>query len=282
MVSEDGLRPEPVQDSPRDAEKLNSQQIGGPAGNRQLKGKWRKLFGASSGLSRYRKLVPVEQGYELWAPLYDVDPNPLLAAEERALGSLLSSIGNKIVLDVGVGTGRWAEKFLSSGAKSAMGIDLSQAMLRVARSKPVLHGRLVRGNCVALPFGSEVADLIIASFVLSHLDGIDAFAGELARVAKRRADVWLSDLHPDARARGWVTGFRHRTGSVEVEAHPYSEQQVNRVFRDCGFILRNCQELRLDEPERPIFERAGNSHLFKSACEVPAICIWHFERAASH
>jgi ubiquinone/menaquinone biosynthesis C-methylase UbiE len=236
------------------------------------------LTRASVSVSKPHSLVSVEEGYELWARTYDSDPNPLLALEERALIPLIGSVANKVALDAGSGTGRWLEKLVRGGAKRALGMDISQAMLRIARSKPLLRERLIRGDCSFLPFRSGVADLIISSFALGHVRAIGAFAQELARVSKFEAAIWVSDLHPMARAHGWATSFRHRGRSVRVAAYAYSIEQVSGSFQAHGFALVECQELRLGEPERLIFERAGKSHLFLPACEVPAVCIWHFKR----
>ncbi|PYV20619.1 MAG: hypothetical protein DMG27_22585 [Acidobacteria bacterium] len=84
-----------------------------------------------------------EEGYELWAPAYDRDPNHLLALEERTLKPLLPDLAGQQVLDLGCGTGRWLELLLDLGARRAVGVDRSRAMLRVAATKPRLRGRLV-------------------------------------------------------------------------------------------------------------------------------------------
>ena len=48
--------------------------------------------------------------FAAWAEVYDNDPNPLLALEERYLTRLLPDIQGKNALDVGCGTGRWLQR----------------------------------------------------------------------------------------------------------------------------------------------------------------------------
>jgi ubiquinone/menaquinone biosynthesis C-methylase UbiE len=235
----------------------------------------------SSFLSMHRQVVAVAKGYELWAQTYDTDPNPLVSAEERVLKPLLGKLANKVALDAACGTGRWLEKLLSAGAKSGSGVDISGAMLARAREKPGLKGHLVRGDCMTLPFRSGFADLIISSFALGHIKNPATFAHELARVAAPRADLWVSDLHPDARARGWVTGFRCQGRNTEIYASCHSIEQVHHSFSACGFEMMEHYGVRLSEPERPIFERASKADLFYAACRVPAVSIWHFKRTGS-
>jgi ubiquinone/menaquinone biosynthesis C-methylase UbiE len=224
------------------------------------------------------RLVSVDQGYELWAPTYDLEPNPLLALEERTLGSLLPSLTGKNALDVACGTGRWLEKLLKSGARWAAGCDLSPAMLAVARGKPGLRPRLVRADCTALPFCSGVSGFVMCSFALGHVPDVQRLARELARVARPGADCYVSDVHPAAYARGWRPGFRHAGGAAEITSFARSVDELHEAFALQGFKLRQLLEPRLGEPERLAFAQTGRERLFEEAATVPAVLICHFTR----
>jgi ubiquinone/menaquinone biosynthesis C-methylase UbiE len=227
------------------------------------------------------RLVAVEVGYELWASTYDRDPNPLLALEERILGTLLPSFMGKDALDVACGTGRWLERLLRSGVRRAVAFDLSPAMLAVANAKPGLRQHLVRADCTAIPFRSSAVDLMICSFALSHVPDPQWLARELASVARPGADCYISDVHPAAYAVGWRTGFRHAGRSVEVTSFTRSVDEVREAFASQGFELKRVLESSLGEPERPIFAQAGREHLFDEAARVPAVLVCHFERIES-
>jgi len=225
--------------------------------------------------------VPVEEGYQLWAPTYDRDPNPLVALEERQLKPLLPDARGKDVLDIACGTGRWLEKLLIGGARSGWGVDLSSAMLARASAKPALRGRLVRADCLRLPLDSEVADLVICSFALAHLPEPAALTRELARVARPRADLIVTAVHPDGYWKGWQTAFRAggRTVRIATYAHPVDE--VRQAFETGGFELVRLIEARLGAPEWPIFVRAGKARRFNEARGVPAVLIANFRRRPS-
>lgn len=223
-------------------------------------------------------LLSTAEGYEFWAPTYDGDPNPLLALEERTLEALLPDLTGKDTLDVACGTGRWLERFLTFGAASAVGLDLSTGMLAVAKTKPGLLHRLVRADCRALPFRSGIVDVAICSFALSYLPDVEEFGRELARVTRPGADCYITDLHPSAVVRGWRTGFRYAGGPVEIDGFHHSLEELSAAFAPHGLALAQVLEPHVGEPEKLIFARAGKDMFFESAASVKAILICRFIR----
>ena len=224
--------------------------------------------------------VPIAEGYEHWAPSYDHAPNPLLAREERYLSPLLVDMRDKRMLDLACGTGRWLERLMEQ-SQSGVGIDCSSAMLRVAATKSVITGRLARAACERLPFRTATFDLAICSFAIGHVEDLGLMVRELAQVMKRGADVFVSDLHPEAFLRGWRVGFRDETSAFQIEMRPRTTEETIRVFNSNGFECLASEALSLGEPEKPIFARAGKNHSFAKACQVPAILVCHFKRLDS-
>jgi len=227
-----------------------------------------------SGLVRS---VSLTEAYDRWAPTYDM-PNPLHALEERVMGLLLPSVAGKRVLDVACGTGRWLEKLLGWGARAGCGVDLSARMLERASAKLSLHGRVAQGDCLALPFAAVSAELIMCSLATGHVRNLDGLARELARVAAPAAEVFVSDFHPLAYARGWRRTFDDGNETVEVPSQAHTVERVRYVFEEQGFRVVILAEPRMGEPERDIFMRRGKAHLFAAACETPAIYIIRFRR----
>ena len=222
--------------------------------------------------------VSVREGYERWAPIYDSTPNPLLACEERHLSPLLVDLSKKRILDVACGTGRWLERVMARGGPVGVGIDCSAAMLRVAGRKDAIAGRLARAACESLPFRAGAFDLAICSFALGHIRDLEGAARELARVTKPGAEVFLSDLHPEAHARGWRVGFRDGSGAVHIAMLPRVAEEIVAAFQANGFECLARLSLCLGAPEEPIFARAGKAHAFQEACQIPAVLLCRFCR----
>jgi ubiquinone/menaquinone biosynthesis C-methylase UbiE len=225
--------------------------------------------------------VPVGEGYERWAPIYDSTPNPLLACEERYLLPFLADLSKKRILDLACGTGRWLERVIARGGPTGVGIDCSDAMLRVAGRKDAITGRLARAACENLPFRAAVFDLAICSFALGHIRDLEGMARELARVTKPGAEVFLSDLHPEAYVRGWRVGFRDGNSAVHVAMLPRVAEEIVETFQANGFECLARLSLCLGDPEEPIFARAGKANSFKEACQIPAVLLCRFRRLES-
>jgi ubiquinone/menaquinone biosynthesis C-methylase UbiE len=217
--------------------------------------------------------VSVAEGYQRWASSYDRDPNPLLALEERYLAPLIAGLSKKRALDLACGTGRWLER-LRAHTVWTVGIDNSSAMLSVANAKSA--GTLAHGTCENLPFRDACFDLAVCSFALGHIRDLHATAGELARVMERGADVFISDLHPDAYMRGWRVGFRDEERAMEIEMSYRSSEQVIESFGKVGFKCVQSTTLQLGDPEEPFFDQAGKLSYFEEACRVPAVIVFHF------
>ena len=224
------------------------------------------------------KRVSVEEGHALWAETYDLSPNPLLALEERELAAFLPALEGKYVLDIACGTGRWLGKLLARGARGGVGIDLSPEMLSQASTHAPLTGRLVRGDCLALPFVREVADFVISSFAIGYVEDLSALALELALVAKARASVLVSDFHPAGYRRRWRRSFRHAGRVIEIASYEHSEEEIRAAFENAGLRYCRSADCLLGEPERKIFEQTGKGHLLRSARETPAVLIMEFRR----
>jgi malonyl-CoA O-methyltransferase len=227
---------------------------------------------------RWLRVLSVEEGYHLWADTYDSDLNPLLTLEERVLAPLLPDVRTKTVVDLACGTGRWLKRLLDRGARLAIGVDLSWAMLGRAASKGQLRRHVIRADCLRLPVRTETADLVICSLSIGHISELGGFAGEIARIGKHECDVYITDLHPEAYAYGWRSGFRHSTGSREIRTYQHSKENIVNAFQKWAFEPLPFMEPHFDWPERGIFAAAGKADEFEQLRRIPALLVYHFAR----
>src|SRR6266481_5344122 len=106
---------------------------------------------------------PGSHVFDLWAPVYDAQSNPLLMLEERCVTPLLPPPSGEDVLDVGCGTGRWLTRLEALGPTSLTGTDCSTAMLERAQGKVLPTTTLEHGQCSALPGEDSSRSFVLAS-----------------------------------------------------------------------------------------------------------------------
>jgi ubiquinone/menaquinone biosynthesis C-methylase UbiE len=212
--------------------------------------------------------------FDAWAPVYDEQPNPLLALEQRFLSRMLPDIGGLDVLDAGCGTGRWLQLLAPHRPASLTGVDTSPQMLQRASAKLGATSTLCLGSCVALPVENASTDLVLASFVLSYLESVETFARELHRITRPGATVFLTDMHPDtATSRNWKRTFKTNGTEEHLQTNRHSLQQITDDFQACGFEILTRIEPGFDSPERTIFEQNGKLDSYESSANLPAIYI---------
>ena len=114
--------------------------------------------------NRWNRLI-----YALWSPFYDLLINlPMLVRARRRAFALLDLRAGERVCLIGVGTG--ADFPLLPDGITAVGVDLSPAMLAKASRKLPLAGAdvtLEQANAEALPFPDDSFDVAVLTLILS-------------------------------------------------------------------------------------------------------------------
>jgi malonyl-CoA O-methyltransferase len=193
-------------------------------------------------------LVSAIEGHRLWAPSYDEAPNPLLALEDRMLA--LAERG--LVVDIACGTGRRTSRLRAQGA-NVFGVDLCEAMLRRAASKPGIAGRVVQADAACLPILGDVADLTLCTIAVGYFPSLDGAFTEMARITRPGGRVVVSDLHPDGVARGWTRSFRADGQRYEMRPCGHSVDAILGAADTAGLHLESQQDAALGESgEMPV------------------------------
>jgi ubiquinone/menaquinone biosynthesis C-methylase UbiE len=105
----------------------------------------------------------------------------------RVVGLCLEGIEARSVLDVGTGTGVFAEAFAAAGF-AATGVDLNPTLLAVARDL-VPQATFMESGAEALPCDDGAHDLVFLGHLLHEVDDPLAVLREARRVARLRVAV---------------------------------------------------------------------------------------------
>ena len=152
-------------------------------------------------------------GYDAW---FDT---PLGATVDRLQRALIQRLAQprsgERALDVGTGTGHFACWLANSGL-AVVGLDSSEAMLRVARAKGC-GVRWELGDAAQLPFDDGVFDLVLSVTALEFMPAPERALDEMWRVTASGGRLVVAALNADsafgraylAQAREQETPFRH-------------------------------------------------------------------------
>jgi len=217
--------------------------------------------------------------FSRWAQVYDTQSNPLLLLEGRTAASVLPPLHGGNVLDVGCGTGRWLTHLETLHPASLLGIDCSKVMLQRAREKVLSTTKLEHGHSSALPGKDASYALVMASFLLSYVKDLPAFALECSRVVQPGGWVLISDMHPvTAAEREWKRSFRMDGTTVDIAVHSRSLPEIIAIFERNGFEVEVLIEPGFEEPEQLVFEDAGKLAEYEELAGTAAIYILKLQK----
>lgn len=139
--------------------------------------------------------------YSVYAYAYDAVTLPFRSLRREVVEAAHLGPG-AAVLDVATGTGSQALAFAGSAGR-VVGIDLSDAMLRMARRKdPPPNVSFQKGNAAALLFANGSFDAACVSFALHEMPSSvrERVLGEMARVTRPGGSIIVVDYGlPEAR-----------------------------------------------------------------------------------
>jgi len=153
-------------------------------------------------------LQTMTDAYRRIAPWYDRLLDPFIRSW-RATGLDLFHPGKgAAVLEVGCGTGAQLAYYQAQGCR-ATGIDMSSAMLGVARARLDDRTMICRGDGARLPYPDESFDLVLVSLVLHEMEPStrSAVLEDMVRVLHPEGCIGIIDYHPLPKrtVKGWGT-----------------------------------------------------------------------------
>ncbi len=169
--------------------------------------------------------------FDRWAPDYDQDPRQerfFRPVHARTL-DLISRLGvrPRKALDIGCGTGALLRALSRLFPETELtGVDAAPGMIRVARQAGV-PATLVQADAEALPFASQVFELVTSTVSFHHWADQRAGLDEVARVLAPGGVFVLTDLHAVGYLRAFFTLARRRD-------RMHTKDEVTRMLTRAG------------------------------------------------
>jgi ubiquinone/menaquinone biosynthesis C-methylase UbiE len=185
------------------------------------------------------------------------------ATEKRAIvRDLFSSVEEETVslasapaiLDLGCGPGALALRLARRCPdRAVIGVDLSPAMVRMARARAAREGlaervRFLEGNAAALPLDDGAFDLVVSTLSLHHWRDRAAALREIHRVLKPGGRAWIWDIRKDTTPETEREARRRYGGMAAflflrlVRLHSFvTDAEVRALLQEAGSSFRHCR-----------------------------------------
>jgi ubiquinone/menaquinone biosynthesis C-methylase UbiE len=179
------------------------------------------------------------------------------------------------VLEAGCGTGLLLDE-ATRVARSAVGLDLSNGMLRPAKQRGL---KVVQGSLTAMPLPDRSVDLVYSMKVLAHVPPIREALAELARVVRPGGHLLLEFYNPYslrylAKVLGGAAPIAEGTTDRDVYTR-YDTISTMRGYLPADVEFVGVRGVRVVTPVSQVFRVPVLASLFEKAerlaCDLPGL-----------
>lgn len=204
----------------------------------------------------------------------------MIALDQVIFPMLLRAIGvrDKVVIDVGCGTGRnW--KLLSSLHPAQLrGYDVSRGMLNKLKTKhPDALVRLSEDHRLDATEDHSV-DIIVSTLALAHFPDLHETFREWDRVLKPNGHILFTDYHPEALLHGGTITFEQGRGPVQIRHHIHTLTEIRNRAQELGWLEQAFTERRIDAAVKHFYEQQSALALYEKFRNKPIIYGIHFRK----
>ena len=220
--------------------------------------------------------LATKEAYNLWAPVYDIDSNPLQALDDTELASLLPYFltllpkpNTKVrIADLGCGTGRNILKLMSVPQLDIVGVDASEKMIEIARNRCQFESipLNMRANSLAwydfdilspdsVPPGGKQFHGIISTLVLEHVP-LPAFFSVAASWLISGGHLLVTNMHPEMGAKSQAGFVDPETGG-KIRPVSYAHNIAAVIDSACQHNFEMIGEAKETAIEEDMVEKLG-------------------------
>lgn len=200
--------------------------------------------------------LPVAGAYDRWAGAYDGYDNPMVFAAAQAAAALATEAVGRDVFEFGCGTGRNLAALKAAGAASLSGCDLSEGMLARARDRDPAFRLLLHDMNLPLELPGGIADLVLFSLSLEHVERIATPLAEARRILRPGGQIAVIEIHPALSQAGLRAHFRDGGQEIRMPTFAHSFADYLNAFAALDLRVQSCREWRPRDFAVPAPEKA--------------------------
>jgi ubiquinone/menaquinone biosynthesis C-methylase UbiE len=234
----------------------------------------------SDKLSLAQTIAP-ETAYDLWSEKYDHQPdNLMLALDEEIFSGLMNSLNlqNKIIADIGCGTGRYWKKIFEHQLQKLIGFDVSEGMLKILQQKfPLAETHhLIKDKLRELE--NESCDIIFSTLAIAHIKDAKKALQEWNRILKPGGEIIITDYHPTALAKGGKRTFSYRNKTIAVKNYVHPLGKIKEIAGELNLKVLRLVERSIDERAKPFYEKQNALPVYEAWKGTPIIYGIHLKK----
>jgi ubiquinone/menaquinone biosynthesis C-methylase UbiE len=235
-----------------------------------------------NSLSLKRNLVSEpDAAYDLWAADYDSQPdNMMLAWDEEIFSSLINNmkLQNKVIADIGCGTGRHWKKIYEREPRKLIGFDVSEGMLSMLKQKfpesEICH--LINDELKELE--NQSCNIIFSTLTIAHIKNAEKALHEWNRILTKGGEIIITDYHPTALAKGGRRTFNYHGKTIAVKNYIHSIEKLKGIVRKLDLEVIHFVEKSIDESARPFYEKQSALNVYECWKGTPIIYAIHLKK----
>jgi len=184
-----------------------------------------------------------KKAYDLWANQYDTDLNKTRDLERIALRNELNNINFESCLEIGCGTGKNTEWFVTR-AEKITAVDLSAEMLEKAKQKINSPNVSFVNSDIKKEwkFVTQKYDLVSFSLVLEHIEDLEHVFKEFTEALNPRGYIFIGELHPYKQYTGTKAGFETEKGIETVTCFNHNISDFIVPAKKYGLKIKEVNE----------------------------------------
>jgi ubiquinone/menaquinone biosynthesis C-methylase UbiE len=175
------------------------------------------------------------------------------------LSAAISSLPNKLVVEVGVGSGRNALPLLEKTNTRLVGLDLSKEMLKLAKMKMSPFEKcfdLILADAEHLPFANHVFDAVICMSTMHYFTSQGRSLQKFGNVLKESGALVYGDLIVQEEDN---QGFLQRLEKTLSKAHVryHKPSQMKTLMEKNGFVVSKMKTIAYQKTFKALMEDKG-------------------------
>jgi ubiquinone/menaquinone biosynthesis C-methylase UbiE len=171
----------------------------------------------------------------------------------------LKDFRNKLLLEVGVGSGRNALPLLAEIKPRFVGLDLSREMLKLAKAKTASSKKdfdFILGDAERLPFVDKIFDAVVCMSTMHYFASQEKVLSEFSRMLKGKSVLVYGDLTLyELDKQGVFEALERMLSKVHAGYHKPSE--IKEMLEANGFRVSRMKTLAYRKSYKALMEDKG-------------------------